>query len=140
MFIEIVELFLLFFNKSILKTYILNKIICSFFYHSYQFIIFFLIFLLNIENWSFLGGAPTSTVSLPSVCLSVHCTPYFRNCTSWSLFLERMCKMMISPSVFFFSFFFNFDFFGRYGGKMAKNSPKWKIKITSITHPISGTV
>ena len=101
---------------------------------------FFLIFLLNIENWSFLGGAPTSTVSLPSVCLSVHCTPYFRNCTSWSLFLERMCKMMISPSVFFFSFFFNFDFFGRYGGKMAKNSPKWKIKITSITHPISGTV
>ena len=101
---------------------------------------FFLIFLLNIENWSFLGGAPTSTVSLPSVCLSVHCTPYFRNCTSWSLFLVRMCKMMISPSVFFFSFFFNFDFFGRYGGKMAKNSPKWKIKITSITHPISGTV
>ena len=101
---------------------------------------FFLIFLLNIENWSFLGGAPTSTVSLPSVCLSVHCTPYFRNCTSWSLFLERMCKMMISPSVFFFCFFFNFDFFGRYGGKMAKNSPKWKIKITSITHPISGTV
>ena len=101
---------------------------------------FFLIFLLNIENWSFLGGAPTSTVSLPSVCLSVHCTPYFRNCTSWSLFLVRMCKMMISPSVFFFSFFFNFDFFGCYGGKMAKNSPKWKIKITSITHPISGTV
>ena len=101
---------------------------------------FFLIFLLNIENWSFLGGAPTSTVSLPSVSLSVHCTPYFRNCTSWSLFLVRMCKMMISPSVFFFSFFFNFDFFGRYGGKMAKNSPKWKIKITSITHPISGTV
>ena len=101
---------------------------------------FFLIFLLNIENWSFLGGAPTSTVSLPSVCLSVHCTPYFRNCTSWSLFLERMCKMMISPSVFFFSFFFFFVFFGRYGGKMAKNSPKWKIKITSITHPISGTV
>ena len=101
---------------------------------------FFLIFLLNIENWSFLGGAPTSTVSLPSVCLSVHCTPYFRNCTSWSLFLVRMCKVMISPSVFFFSFFFNFDFFGRYGGKMAKNSPKWKIKITSITHPISGTV
>ena len=101
---------------------------------------FFLIFLLNIENWSFLGGAPTSTVSLPSVCLSVHCTPYFRNCTSWSLFLVRMCKMMISPSVFFFSFFFNFDFFGRYGGKMAKNSPKLKIKITSITHPISGTV
>ena len=49
---------------------------------------------------------------------------------------------MISPVFFsiFFFFFLKFLFFGLLGGKRAKNSLKWKIAITSITHNISGTV
>ena len=39
-----------------------------------------------------------------------------------------------------FSFFLNFDFLGCYGGKRTKNSPKWKITITSVTCHISRTV
>ena len=52
----------------------------------------------------------------------------------WSWFLVHICKMMISPDFFFI--FLKFDFLG----KWAKNSPKWKIRITSVTCHISGTV
>ena len=40
----------------------------------------------------------------------------------------------------FFSFFWNFHYSGCYGGKRSKNSPKWKMTITSFTHHVSGTV
>ena len=39
----------------------------------------------------------------------------------------------------FFSFFEIFIFWA-IGGKRAKNSPKWKIRITSVTRLISGTI
>ena len=43
----------------------------------------------------------------------------------WSWFWVHLCKIIISPG--FFSFFWNFEFLGCYGGKRAKNNPKWKI-------------
>ena len=40
---------------------------------------------------------------------------------------------MISPGVFFLHFFEVFVFWSVRGGKRAKNSPKWKISIMSVT-------
>ena len=61
----------------------------------------------------------------------------------WLSFLVHICKMIISPCIFFFFFFFsifnflkNFDFAGGLGGKRAKNCPKWQ-KILSVTLLIS---
>ena len=47
----------------------------------------------------------------------------------WSWFLVHLCKLIIPSGIF--SFFWNLLFSGCYGGKRAKNSPKWKVKITS---------
>ena len=59
----------------------------------------------------------------------------------WSWFLVYLCKIMISPgSLSIFFFFLSFYFLGCYGGKRAKNSPKWKRTITFVTCHISGTV
>ena len=51
----------------------------------------------------------------------------------------HVCKMIISPGVFF-SFLKKFWFLGLLGGKRTKNSPKWEITIASVTHHFSRTV
>ena len=71
---------------------------------------------------------------LPSVCspCTISQEPYI----IWSSFSVHMCKMMVSPGVFFF--FKKKLFFWTVGGsKRAKNRPKWKITITSVTCAIS---
>ena len=45
---------------------------------------------------------------------------------------------MASPGVF--SFFKILTFWAGGGGKIAKNSPNWKITITAVTRLFSGTV
>ena len=54
----------------------------------------------------------------------------------WLSFMDHMCKMIISPGIFFQ--FFKFCFFGILRGKRAKNSPKWQI-ILSVVLDISET-
>ena len=70
-----------------------------------------------------------------SIHLSVCRVLYLRNRTSshhnfWYTYLKWWYLQA------FFTFFKNFDFLGCYGGKRAKNSPKWEITITSVTHHI----
>ena len=115
----------------------------------------------GIFRWgTYLYVSLFSSVRL-SVFSSVCRTPYLRN---------RMCKMMIFPGIFsiltylrnsiaydhdfwytcvkwwhlqtHFSFFCNFYFLGKLGGKRVKNknSPKWRITITSVTRHISRAV
>ena len=79
-----------------------------------------------------------------SVCLSVCHAPYLRNHTSCNHNLwYTFAKMMISRDDLFMFFILVFWALkvggrgGRWGGggcKKAKNSPKWKIQITS--HPV----
>ena len=53
---------------------------------------------------------------------SVHCTPYLRNHTSWQSFVVQMCKMVISPGVFFYVEILIFQVVkGLIGQKMAQN-------------------
>ena len=59
-------------------------------------------------------------------------------CSIWPWILVHLCRMMISPGVFFICFKFSFS--GLLEGKRPKNSPKWKITITSVMCYISGTV
>ena len=87
----------------------------------------------------FLGGAPTSMCLFfrPSVHPSIHPSvrpsicraPFFKNHTSsnqnvWYTFV----KWWYIQDFFHFSLSFEF-----LGCKRAKNSPKWKITITSVT-------
>ena len=93
-------------------------------------------------NWElpklFRWGHPSLYVTF-SVCPSVRCTPYLRNRTlSKHNFWYTRVKWWYLQA--FFSFFWNFDYLGCCGGKRAKYSPKWKIKITCVTCHISGTV
>ena len=72
----------------------------------------------------------------PSVYPSVCRAPYLRNCTSpdhnfWCTYVKWWYLQG------FFSFFKNFDFLSC---KSAKNSPKWKITITSVTRYILRTI
>ena len=55
----------------------------------------------------------------------------------WLGFSVHLCKMMISPGVYFI--FAKFRFFGLLGGQKAKNGPKWQ-KILSVTLHISGPI
>ena len=66
-----------------------------------------------------------------SICLSVCLlrTISQEQYSIWSWFWVHLCKIIISPG--FFSFFWNFEFLGCYGGKRAKNNPKWKIHTIS---------
>ena len=58
----------------------------------------------------------------------------------WWLFMVHMCKMIISPGVFFmFSKFWYSGLLLGGGGGTAKNAPKWK-KILSVVLHISGTI
>ena len=66
-----------------------------------------------------------------SICSSICCAPYLRNCTSSNHNFWYTCGKWWYLQVFF-SFFWNFGFLGCYGGKRAKNNPKWKITITYV--------
>ena len=85
-----------------------------------------------------LGGAPTSICHFFHLSICLLHTISQEPCVIWSQVLVHICKMMISPGGFLF--FLNFDFLGCEGGKRAKNSPKWKITITSVMCHIAGTV
>ena len=74
-----------------------------------------------------------------SLCLSVHRALYHRKCASSDYNFWYTCVKLWYLQVFL-SFFFNFDFLGCSRGKRAKDSPKWKITITSVTCHVSGTV
>ena len=78
----------------------------------------------------------------PSVCLSIHPSVHLLRSMSQELsghnFWYTYAKWWYHQG--FFSFFQNFDFLAVRGVKRAKNSPKWEITITSVTHHISGTV
>ena len=66
-------------------------------------------------------------------------TPYLRNIIVYDHdFWYTSLKWWYLQKLF--SFFWIFRFSGCWGGKMAKNSPKWKVRITSVTHHISYTV
>ena len=57
----------------------------------------------------------------------------------WLSYIADLCKMMISPVVFFiFSKFWFFGLLGR-GNKRAKNCPKWE-RILSVMLNISGII
>ena len=70
-----------------------------------------------------------------SVCPSVHLAPFLRNRISSNHNSWYTCVKWWYLQGFFL-FFLNFDFFGC---KRAKNSPKWKITIASVTCHISRT-
>ena len=78
-------------------------------------------------------------MSVPSICLSICRAPYLRKCASsdynsWYTYVKWWY-------LHGFFHFLKFWFFGLLGpGKKKKNSPKWKIKITSVTQYISGAV
>ena len=84
----------------------------------------------------FLGGASTSICHFfcPSVhpCVDLSVRPSDHD--FWYTYVKWWCLQAFS------SFYKNLDFLGSYGGKRAKNSRKWKITITSVTHHISETV
>ena len=100
----------------------------------------------------FLSGAPTSICHFfcPSVCLSVCRAPYLRNhassnhsfwytCVRSNLQVFFVCFVLcvcLCVCVFFF-FFFEILIFWAVFVKGQKNSPKWKITTTSVTHHIS---
>ena len=50
----------------------------------------------------------------------------------WLPFMVRMCKMMTSPGVFFFSSFQNFNVLGYHGAKAVKNMVQIDKHILSI--------
>ena len=78
-----------------------------------------------------------------SICPSICRASYFRNFTSSDYNFWYACVKWWYLQAFFsicFQFFFKFWFFGCLGGKRAKNSPKWKMKIAFVMHHISGTV
>ena len=85
----------------------------------------------------FLGGAPTYICHFPSVHL---CVAYHISGTEQHLIIifGTHVLMVISPGVFFS--FFQFLIFWAVRGKRAKNNPRWKITIRSITCHIWGTV
>ena len=95
---------------------------------------------MKLFSHTFLGGAPTSICHFfhLSVCLSVSpSTMHYISRTAHCVIIVfgvHMCKMIISPDVFFF---FSLK---KKKSKRAKNSRKWKIKITSVMCCISGTV
>ena len=70
-----------------------------------------------------------------SVCLSICWVLLLRSHIWCDHNFRYTC--MISPD-FFFSFFLILIFGVIRGVKRKKNSPKWKIKVTSVTHHISG--
>ena len=74
----------------------------------------------------FLGWAPTSMCHFfhPSIHLSIHHAPYFRNHSSWDHNFWSMCKMMISLGRF--SIFSKFWFFGLFVGQKMTKWPKMK--------------
>ena len=55
----------------------------------------------------------------------------------WLSFMVQMCKMIISPGVFFR--FWNFDFFNCQGAERAKYGRKWQ-KVLFVTRYISGAI
>ena len=69
----------------------------------------------------------------------IHHAPYLRNSIAFDDdFCLHLCKIMISPGIFFF-IFSKFWFSGSYWGKRAKNGPKWQ-KILSVMLHISRTI
>ena len=69
--------------------------------------------------------------------LHLSCTISQEQYSIWSWFLVHMCKMMIYPGGVFS--FLKLLFFGLLGGlKGQKNSSKWKVTITYVTHHTSG--
>ena len=65
----------------------------------------------------------------------IHHMPYHRNSIAYDHDFWYTCvEWWYLQKVFTISGKFQFR------GKRAKNSPKWKITITSVTHHISGTV
>ena len=79
-----------------------------------------------------------------SVCLSVHPSIRLLHTISQELQYSTDCDFWYTCVKWWylkaFFHFFQIYFSGCYGGKRAKNSPKWKITITSVTHHMSGTV
>ena len=77
-----------------------------------------------------------------SVCLFVCCTLYLRNCALYHYMIIISGAHILNDSIsrLFFHFIKNFNFLGPQGCKMAKNSQKSKIEITSITCHISEPV
>ena len=68
------------------------------------------------------------------------CSSYFisqKPYIIWMSFMVHMCKMIISPAVFFI--FSKCWFFRVLRGKSAKNGPKWQ-KILSVMLHISGII
>ena len=66
----------------------------------------------------------------PSVCQSVSRAPYLKSHTSSNYHFWYTCV----------KWWYLLGSYGGGGGKRAKNSSKWKITITSVTHYISRTV
>ena len=101
--------------------------------------------MITVGSLQFLGGAPTSICHFfcrlvrPSFC----CAPYLRNHTSYHIF-GHICELVISVFFcFYYFYFFHFILiliFQTVRPVKGKNSPKWKIKITSVTCHTSGTV
>ena len=71
-----------------------------------------------------------------SLFLSIHCTPYLRNCPSPdNNFWYTGRKQWYLQGIFFI--FIKFWFFGFLGSKRAKDSPKWKAKVIYLWNSIA---
>ena len=81
-----------------------------------------------------------------SICVSVCCVPYLRNRISSNHNFWYTCVKWWYLKVFFLYFEILIFWAVRKGKKRGggvkgeKNSPKWKIRITCVTHHISETV
>ena len=80
-----------------------------------------------------------SSVPKRKITITSHHVSYLRNSIAYDHDFWYTFVKWWYLQVFFF-IFVKFSFFGLLGGQRSKNSSKWKIRIKSIMHHISGTV
>ena len=102
--------------------------------------------MITVGSLQFLGGASTSICHF--VCQLVG-QSIFLLCTiseePYIIYFGHMCEIVISAFFCFYYFYIFFHFililiFQAVRPLKGKNSPKWEIKITSVTCHTSGTV
>ena len=106
-------------------TVVWNDDISSHFFHFFKILVF----------WVVRGEKAKNGPKLKKFCLS-HSTPQEPYIIRL-LFMEQLCKMIMSTGIFFV--FWKFWFSWLLGGKRAKKSPKWQ-KILFVVPYISGPI
>ena len=101
--------------------------------------VFFIFFFFEIFIFWAVMGVKGQKIAQNEKYNYIRHTPYLRNSKACD---HDFCYTYVKwwYILVFFLFFWTFHFLDCQGGKRAKNSPKWKITITSVMRHISGTV